>query len=144
MNLDELKARTVKVTKVTLDDGSEWHLRKLSATVAIAVGNAFLAAGHTDPNGSAPSQEQSLDAHSLLLSKAVCNEAGELLLDSDEGRMTLKELDYPTIQELANKAQEWSVPGSAKKNSPEKSDSPSFSAVSSAADTDTPTKCLTT
>lgn len=116
MNLDELKKRTIKVAKVSLSDGSEWHIRKLSATVGIAVGNAFMAAGHTDPNGPAPSQEQMLDAHSLLLSKAVCSEAGDLLLDSDEGRAALKDLDYPTIQELSSKAQEWSIPDGAKKN----------------------------
>jgi hypothetical protein len=116
MNLEELKSRTIKVKKVTLKDGSEWHIRKLSATLGIAVGAAFKAAGHTDPNGPEPSQEQMLSAYSLLLSKTVCDEAGALGLDTDEGRAELKNMDYPTVQELAGEVQEWSIPDSAKKN----------------------------
>lgn len=116
MNLDELKSRTIKVKKVTLSDGSEWHIRKVSAVVGIAISNAFKDAGHTNPEGSEPSDEQLLEAYSLLLSKSVCSEAGVLELDSDEGREWFKSLDYPTIQELAGESQEWTLPGSAKKN----------------------------
>lgn len=116
MDLATLKSRIVKVKAVTLSDGSAWNLRKLSATVGIAVSNAFTAAGHVDPDGPEPSQEQVLDAHALLLSKSLCDEAGALLLDSDEGRAELKNLDYPTIQELAKEAQEWSTPSNSKKN----------------------------
>lgn len=116
MNLEELKKRHAKVTKTVLSDGSEWHIRKLSAALSIAISAAFKAAGHTDPDGPEASQEQMLDAYSLLLSKAICDEAGVLSLDSDEGRAELKNLDFGTIQELTLKAQEWSLPDTAKKN----------------------------
>lgn len=114
MNIDELKKRLSKVTKVTLDDGSEWHVRKLSAALGIALSNSFKSAGHTNPDGQEASQEQMLDAYSLLLSKALCDETGALSLDSDEGRTELQNLDFGTIQELTCKVQEWSLPASKK------------------------------
>lgn len=116
MDLKTLRSRLPKVTTITLEDGSAWHIRKLSAAMGQSISNAFKAAGHIDPNGPEPSAGEMLDAYSLLLSKAVCDEAGTLLLDNDEGRAELKNLDMPTIQELAKHVQEWSLPSDAKKN----------------------------
>lgn len=116
MNLDRLKERiAANVTTVTLEDGSEWRLRKLTAAVGIAVGAAFRAAGHTDPDGPEPSPEKQAEAYALLLSKTICDESGALVLDSDEGRGALAQLDMPTVLELGSKAQEWCLSG-AKKN----------------------------
>lgn len=115
MNLDELKKRNVaKVTKVTLDDGSEWNLRKMAAAVGMAVGRAFLAAGHVDPNGPEPTAEKQAEAYALLLSKTLCDADGVLLFDSDEARTELMNLDLATMQTLGTKAQEWNLPESKK------------------------------
>lgn len=116
MNLDELKKRNAaNITKVVISDGSEWMFRKMTAACGMAVGRAFQAAGHTDPNGPEPSADQLAEAYSLLLSKTVCDEAGNLVLDSDEARAELSKLDFGTMQELGAKAQEWNLPA-AKKN----------------------------
>jgi uroporphyrinogen-III synthase len=116
MNLEELKKRNAgRITKVTLGDGSEWQLCKLTAAVGMAIGRAFMAAGHTDPNGPEPPPEKQAEAYALLLSKTICDEAGNLILDSDEAREELLKLDLPTIQELGAHAQSWSLT-TAKKN----------------------------
>jgi hypothetical protein len=116
MNLDELKKRNAaNIKPITLSDGSALFLRKLTAAVGIAVGKAFQAAGHTDPDGPEPSAEKQAEAYALLLSKTVCDEAGALTLDSDEGRAQLMLLDLPTVQELGAEAQAWCL-ASAKKN----------------------------
>jgi hypothetical protein len=115
MNLDELKKRNAAYTTLTLEDGSAWRVKKLSAAVGIAIGKAFQAAGHTDPNGAEPSTDELLNAYSLLLSNVLCDEAGVLTLDTDEGRDELKKLDMATILELGEKAQEACM-GTAKKN----------------------------
>jgi hypothetical protein len=114
VNLESLRKRNV--CKVALEDGSEWHLRKLSASASAIVGNAFLAAGHTDPDGPPPTTEQRADAFALLLSKSICDESGALTLDSDEARQELANLDAQTLLELGAKAQEWSTPAQSKKN----------------------------
>ena len=116
MNLDELKKRNAaNIKPVTLGDGSALFLRNLTAAVGIAVGKAFQAAGHTDPDGPEPSPEKQEEAYALLLSKTVCDEAGALTLDSDEGRAQLRLLDFATVQELGLAAQDWCL-SSAKKN----------------------------
>jgi hypothetical protein len=116
MNLEELKKRNAaSITTVTLADGSVWQLRKLNAAAGIAVGRAFQAAGHTDPDGPEPSPEKQMEAYSLLLSKTICDEAGNLVLDTDEGRAELLKLDFAAVQELGTAAQEWCL-SAAKKN----------------------------
>lgn len=116
MNLEELKKRNAaNVKKSTLSDGSVWYFRKMPAACAMAIGRAFAAAGHTDPNGPEPSTTQLAEAYALLLSKATCNEAGEVTLDSDDGRAELLKLDFNTTQEAVNEAQEWCL-SAAKKN----------------------------
>lgn len=115
MNLEELKKRVAKNTAVTLKDGSVWPMRKLSAATGIAIGKAFMAAGHVDPDGPEPEPQKLIDAYSLLLSKVLCDESGALSLDSDEGREYLQQLDLETILELGEQAQEICL-GGAKKN----------------------------
>jgi hypothetical protein len=118
MNLESLKKRNaanilpVTVAELTL------CLRKLTAADGMAVGKAFQAAGHTDPNGPEPTTEQFAVAYALLLSKTICDETGTLTLDSDEGRSELQKLDFQTAQQLGTKAQEWSglMEDSSKKN----------------------------
>lgn len=108
MNLESLKARNAaNITSVTVGDLS-LHLRKLTAADGMAVGKAFQAAGHTDPNGPEPTSEQFAVAYAILLSKTICDEAGTLTLDSDEGRTELQKLDFQTAQQLGEHAQKWS------------------------------------
>jgi hypothetical protein len=116
MNLESLKARNAaNVTSMELD-GEKVYLRKLSAGDGMAVGKAFQAAGHTDPNGPEPSTEAFAEAYAILLSKTLCDAAGNLTLDSDDGRAALRQLDFQAAQALSQKAQEWSGLGESKKN----------------------------
>lgn len=116
MNLESLKARNAKnVTSIELD-GEKVYLRKLSAGDGMAVGKSFQAAGHTDPNGPEPPPEAFAEAYALLLSKTLCDEAGNLTCDTDDARAELRKLDFQSAQTLSMKAQEWSGLGESKKN----------------------------
>lgn len=116
MNLESLKKRNAaNVTSMNLD-GETIYLRKLTAADGMAVGKSFQDAGHTDPNGPEPSMESYANAYALLLSKTLCDEAGNLTCDSDEARDELRKLDFQTAQSLSSKAQEWSGLGESKKN----------------------------
>jgi hypothetical protein len=114
VNLESLRKRSVK--QVTLSDGSVWHIRKMSATASQLIGEAFQAAGHTNPDGPEPTTEQRSAAFALLLSKAICDESGVVTLDSDEARQELANLDAETLLELGTAAQEWNMPAQSKKN----------------------------
>jgi hypothetical protein len=118
MDLESLKKRNAANVKPVQVADLSLHLRKLTAADGMAVGKAFQAAGHTDPNGPEPSAEQFVIAFALLLSKTVCDEAGTLTLDSDEGRAEIAKLDFRTLQELATAAQQWSglIGDDSKKN----------------------------
>jgi hypothetical protein len=108
VDLARLKARNAaNVTSISVGDLS-LHLRKLTAADGMAVGKAFQDAGHTDPNGPEPTSEQFAVAYAILLSKTICDEAGNLTLDSDEGRAELQKLDFQTAQQLGEAAQKWS------------------------------------
>jgi hypothetical protein len=116
VNLESLKARNAaNVISMELD-GEKVYLRKLSAGDGMAVGKAFQAAGHNDPNGPEPPPEAFAEAYALLLSKTLCDEAGNLTCDSDEGRAELRKLDFQSAQTLSVMAQEWSGLGESKKN----------------------------
>ena len=118
MNLESLKKRNAANVKPVQVADLSLHLRKLTAADGMAVGKAFQAAGHTDPNGPEPSTEQFTVAYALLLSKTICDETGTLTLDSDEGRAELAKLDFQTAQQLGKEAQEWSglIGDDSKKN----------------------------
>jgi hypothetical protein len=113
VNLESLRQRKPKITTVVLEDGSEWRVRKVSAATAIALSKVFLATGNTDPDSPEAPIEQRLEAFSLFISKALCDEAGNLTLDTDEGRAELMNLDIDTLTELVFKL---STPTESKKN----------------------------
>lgn len=116
MDLARLKERNAKNVLPVEYDGETWHLRKLTVAAGQAIRAAYIKAGHTDPEGTEPDSEQLGEAYALMLSKTLCDPAGKLAFDSDEGRDELRNLDREAAQFLFDKAQEWNDLADSKKN----------------------------
>lgn len=118
MSIESLRKYTQELVKEVEVDGHSYKLRKFSAKAYME----FLKQRESTPDD--------FGVYILLVSKSLCDDAGNLDCDTDEGRELLSRLPVNGIRLLGEAAIEWAIgrdPGEEKKSLP-----PSNSATSSA------------
>jgi hypothetical protein len=113
MNLETLKARNAKPIAKEWN-GETVYLRKLSARDGAAMMDDIeqKKAAVTPENDS----KLTIEFHAKAISKSVCDECGNLTLDTDEGRETLAALPFDDLVSLGVLVLETSGMSEAKKN----------------------------
>lgn len=131
MSIEAFKKHVRAVTKFPWC-GQELYLRKIGAKDGLEL---FTRIKDLASENRSPDQDQieTLNFHANVVSKSVADESGELLFDSDEGRDTLKQINFGELTELGTLVLKHSGygGGDAKKNSPPNNSSPTDSALPS-------------
>lgn len=98
MNLEAIQKHLRAVTKMEWQ-GHDIYLRKLGATDGIEI---FTSIKSLSSENRTPHDDmvQTAKFNSKVISKSLSDEAGNLLLDSDEGRTTLEALNFHELTEL--------------------------------------------
>lgn len=97
MNLETLKARNAQAIAVEWN-GETIYLRKLSARDGVAMMADIESKQKTVTEDT--DHAATVDFHSKVISKSVCDEHGNLTLDSDEGREALAAMGFDDLVSL--------------------------------------------
>lgn len=141
MNLEAIQKHLRTVTQ------KEWmgniiYLRKIGAKDGIEIFNSIKELASKDRNP-AEDQMETVKFNAKIISKAMADEVGELVLDNDDGRELLAAMNFKELTELGQIVLEHSGYGGEKKSTPPSNSSPSNSAGNSEMQTaPTPTTSL--
>lgn len=129
MNLEAIQKHLRTVTKMEWE-GKVIYLRKIGAADGIEIFTSIksLASENRSPHDD---MTETMKFNAKVISKSLADESGELVLDSDEGRATLENMNFNELAELGELALRHSgYGGSAKKNLNQSNSHPIASASS--------------
>lgn len=129
MSIEAFKNRVRAVTKVEWC-GEQLHLRKIGAKDGLELFTRITGLA-AENRGSDEDRIETLNFHANVVSKSVASESGDLLFDTDEGRDTLKQINFQELTELGTLVLKHSGygGGDAKKNLVQSNSSPIDSAL---------------
>lgn len=136
MNIAKLKERISKVASVEWN-GETIYMRKLSATEGVALISRLKKLAEMTL-GEERDRLETIDYQAAVISKVLCDEQGQLELDSDEGRATISQLPFDELCDLGELCQKHGGLIPEKKSSTKPNVSLSDSASHSESSTPTP------
>lgn len=129
--LDKLQTAAAADTKAISFRGADLCIRRLSAQDGIQLEKL---------TPQAPFTAEALTAFYIFaISKSLCDEAGQLDTDSDEGRAALAKLPFVHLTELGEECVRFGGPQESKKNESGASQSDSLSGSALPSESNTPT-----
>jgi hypothetical protein len=140
MNLETLKQHVRKVTPKEWQ-GQTVYLRKIGATEGVAM-IAKIKAISSEELNEERDRKETVEYYAFAVSKSLANEAGDLDLDTDEGRTLLAQMNFVELCELGTLVLTHNGFAAEKKSTPTSNASLSVSALPLETSTaPTPTPC---